>query len=848
MLCLAAILSFLFRDSLRPEEALFANDGPLGVLRSAAMKMPSVITGFWMDLYWIGMNGSTAPIGVTYGLLWLLGPIGFAKFYAPITLLLLGICAWTFFRTLKLPRGLCIVTSLAAALNMNFFSNTCWGLGTRSLTLASVFLALAALNTRRLGNRWLNAALAGFAVGMAVIEGSDNGVIFSFFVAAFVLFQSFVENETLVKRLASSARLALVAVCAGLIAFQVLIPLLGIASKGSSSIVSPQEPKNPAVQWAFATQWSLPPLESLRVIIPGLYGYLMSTPDGGEYWGRVGEAPSAPEAFPRSSGAGEYAGVLVVLVGIWALVQSFRRAPSPPTPLPPGGRGVKSEGIFTDLERKYIWFWVAMGLIALLFSWGRHAPFYHLIYPLPFFKSIRNPMKFMHVCHLTLMILFGYGLLGLSRRYLETASNAIKKPASLFEKRWAIGLLCAFGVSLVALAVYASSRGSLVRHLLNIGFPQPERAGKIADFSITEVGLFVLFLLISVVAMLMIQFGVFRGAKSKWAAVLLGVIVTIDLARADVPWIHHYDYQDQYASNPIIDILKDKPWEHRVAVFPPLMQNQQLDILQNVYRGIWLQHHFQYYNIQALDMSQEPRPPADKEAYLKAVAKSLTRYWQLTNTRYILGLGAGFADALNQQLDAGQKRFKEDVAFAFTQNQGSSNVGAQTNSGGPWALLEFAGALPRAKVYTQWQVSTNNDATLAKLGDPAFDPAQTLLVNDEIPAPVPAATNAPPGTVEFASYSPKQVELNVKAAAPSVLLLNDKFDPGWKVWLNGQPAKLLRCNYLMRGVQIPVGESKVRFHFEPSLTGLKVTLTAVAIALLLCGLLFVIRPESRPEN
>src|SRR5207249_2374785 len=150
-------------------------------------------------------------------------------------------------------------------------------------------------------------------------------------------------------------------------------------------------------------------------------------------------------------------------------------------------------------------------------------------------------------------------------------------------------------------------------------------------------------------------------------------------------------------------------------------------------------------------------------------------------------------------------------------------------------------------VYPQWQVSRNDDDTLAKLADPAFDPAQTLLVNDDEIPPSTATTNTQAGAVEFAGYSPKQVELNVKASAPSVLLLNDKFDPDWKVWVNGQPAKLLRCNYLMRGVQVPAGESKVRFHFEPPLTGMKVTLTAVAVGLVLCGLLFVVRPpEPQP--
>ena len=66
----------------------------------------------------------------------------------------------------------------------------------------------------------------------------------------------------------------------------------------------------------------------------------------------------------------------------------------------------------------------------------------------------------------------------------------------------------------------------------------------------------------------MIQFGVFSGRRAKWAAVLLGVLVTIDLARSDVPWIQHYDYRDQYVSNPILDVLKDKSFEHRTVVFP----------------------------------------------------------------------------------------------------------------------------------------------------------------------------------------------------------------------------------------------------------------------------------------
>ena len=842
MLLLTLVLGFLFSDSLKSGFVLFSNDGPLGVAMTDALKLPAAFTGYWVDLNWVGSNGTTSPVSVTYFFLWLLGPVAFLKFYAPITLLLLGASAWAFGRTLGLRPAFCTLGALAAALNMNYFSNTCWGLGTRSLTLAAALIALAALMNRRVGNRWLNAILAGLAVGMGVIEGADNGAIFSLFIAAFVVFQSFVEGETLAKKFVGATRLGLVAVFAGLIAAQVLVTLLGIASKGSvDNIAAPAEERAPELKWAFATAWSLPPVESLRVIIPGLFGYRMDTPNGGEYWGGVGADPLAPSGSAgRSSGAGEYAGVLVVLIGLWALAQSLSRSGSGAT-------------VFTDRERKHIWFWSAMFLVALVLSWGRHAPFYQFVYKLPYFSTIRNPMKFMHPGHMILIILFAYGLLGLSRRYLEGAKAATFSGwwgrAQAFEERWALGSLAALGLSVLAFLIYSGARSGLTRHLSEIGLAKDAPLEQIARFSINEVGLFVVFLGIAVFIVLLLQAGVFAGGRAGVAAGLMGLVLVVDLSRSNTPWIQHYDYVEKYASNGVLDLLKDKPYEHRTTVFPlRMMQNQQIYILNNIYQGLWIQHHFQYHNIQSLDMAQEPRPPADKQAYLQATGKLGSRLWELTNTRYLLGLASPqFVDVLNQQLDGGRGRFKLHTPFAFTQSPGSQNIGAQTNDAGPWAVIEFTGALPRAKLYSQWQVSTNDDATLATLGSTNFNPAQTVLVKDAIAAPPSTSAGVTDGRVEITGYAPKHIELSAQATVPSVLLLNDKFDPAWIVSVDGQPAKLLRCNYLMRGVEVPAGAHKIAFHFQPSLTGMKITAAFTVLGLVLCGLLFVVRPPV-PEN
>ena len=163
---------------------------------------------------------------------------------------------------------------------------------------------------------------------------------------------------------------------------------------------------------------------------------------------------------------------------------------------------------------------------------------------------------------------------------------------------------------------------------------------------------------------------------------------------------------------------------------------------------------------------------------------------------------------------------------------------AVPNPDGQYAVFEFTGALPRAKLYANWQVSTNDEATLKLLPSEDFHPEQTVLVADPLPAPTASnTTNQNAGTVEFASYAPKQIVLKANAVVPSVLLLNDRFDPNWKVSLDGKPAQLLRCNYLMRGVFLQPGAHTVEFRFAPPVDTLYVSLAAVAVGLALCGFL-----------
>jgi hypothetical protein len=205
----------------------------------------------------------------------------------------------------------------------------------------------------------------------------------------------------------------------------------------------------------------------------------------------------------------------------------------------------------------------------------------------------------------------------------------------------------------------------------------------------------------------------------------------------------------------------------------------------------------------------------------------------------------GFLNQLNQQVDPTNQSFRVHTAFDFEPRPSSAGGGATrleditagVHTNGQFAVFEFGAALPRAKLFSRWQAADDNTA-LAQLADPAFDPQQTVVIAEGagVSAP-PAVAVGNQGTVAIKRYEPKRVQVQADASAPSVLLLNDKYDPNWKVTVDGRAAPLLRCNFIMRGVFLQPGNHLVEFRFDPPHGTLYVSLAAIGVGLLLCAFL-----------
>ena len=844
---MAIVMAFLFLDSFKTGFVTFSNDSPLGNQVAQWDQLISNLWGTWQPLNWFGgVTVSNRPtISIFAGAL-VGNAIVYAKFFTPFALWLLGACAYFCFRQMGFRPPVCLLGGLAAMLNMNAFSNACWGLPYWQVARGMAFMAFGLVVCQRIRQEWIRYILAGACIGIGVMEGYDIGAIFSVFVAALAFARLDSESQAPAgpRLLKGGLVVAVMAVAAAVVATHAIHSLVTTQVQGVAG--TGQDEKTKQERWGFATQWSLPKMEVLRFVIPGLFGYRMDEPDGGQYWGRVGENPQIekiknmgtgnPQAAAmlqspttyRYSGSGEHIGVVVVLGALWAFFVSF----------------FKGRSSYSDNDRYFIWCVAGFSFISLLLAFGRYGFLYQIFFELPYASTIRNPIKFTQPMHMGMCILFAYGLNDLWVRFVERAGG--QKPETFgdwwkgttpVERNWFYGCGALVALSLFSLIVYASKRSAVEKFMVDTALGA-EAAKVIFDFSLVEVVIFLFFLVSSVVVIGLIQRGTFAGRQAGWALVVLVGVLVADLARSNAHWIKHVDYKQKYAENVVFNRLKEQPEHGRVSALINA-GIPSLNVLQQVYRVNWLHQHFPFFKIQSLDVSQESRVGQDKQDYLTAIQTAPLRYWQLSNTRYLLTANVlktqqgelRYVDVINQQLDPQLRRFKVDTAFDFYQEPNNPEVLVQPKTNGAFALLEFTGTLPRAKLYWKTETQADDVATLARLKDSAFDPASTVLLAESIDTGPPEST----GSAKIVTYEPKRVVIETEASSAAVLLLNDRYHPDWRAFVDGKEEKIVRANHIARGVKIPAGQHRVEFRFEPPAKPLYVSIFGLITVIALIG-------------
>lgn len=140
-------------------------------------------------------------------------------------------------------------------------------------------------------------------------------------------------------------------------------------------------------------------------------------------------------------------------------------------------------------------------------------------------------------------------------------------------------------------------------------------------------------------------------------------------------------------------------------------------------------------------------------------------------------------------------------------------------SAGPWTVR--GDALPRARLITQVIESKTPRETIKSI-----DLTTTALVSRPVDIPP-----GPSGKVTWIRQDPGDLLLKTDAGSPQLLVLADRFHPGWRVSIDGQPVTLLRVNGDFMGCIVPAGAHETGFFFAPRSFHWGITLTLAGLAL-----------------
>ena len=115
----------------------------------------------------------------------------------------------------------------------------------------------------------------------------------------------------------------------------------------------------------------------------------------------------------------------------------------------------------------------------------------------------------------------------------------------------------------------------------------------------------------------------------------------------------------------------------------------------------------------------------------------------------------------------------------------------------------------------------------------ALRPGEVLL--EEQPRTTRTLTGES-GSVSDLRYDFDRITARIHANQPALLVLDENYSPGWHATVSGKPVSIYHANYAFQAVEVPQGDSEVRFrYFPPGLAiGIGVSVITAVAAGFLC--------------
>jgi len=733
--------------------------------------------------YVAGMHGDV--FYPTFLLRMMIGTAEAITWEFPIHIFLAGLFTYLFLRAWRLPFVAAVVGGLAYMMSGSIAGLAASGHDGK-LFVAALFPLCLHLLTRgiRDGKAWAWGAFT-LAIGLALL--SPHPQLFQYLLLAagsYSLFLAVAAHED-VGTLTTAVAARRLAYAAGGVALGLLIGAIQFVPLLAYKAYSPRAAGH---DWATATSYSLPIEETLNAYLPQFSGILT------KYWGQNGIHFHS-----------DYFGVVVlVLMGAAFGVSRLK---------------------------SFKWFWTVCGLMALVWAYGGHTPFYHLIMLVPGTKYFRAPSTIIYITAFSVAVLAAIGAERLLRGQL----------ARRYATTWAIaaGLFAVF-MSLGGYRILVDIAGALI----GLGYPAQVRdqvSSIIASRAEPNLGDAVMgawrsFLFVALAAAVIWATNA-RRLSLRAASVAVVVLIVLDLWSIErLYWLYMPPASQTFASDPAIDAIKAdiaKLGPGRTIV---LGAGSGIDQLDPFFRKKGLMAKF----VRTVEGEQGNELGAYNAMLSLDSGRVVLRptFWRHENAQYVYtGLSPQEMSQASAQMSLP----------AFT-----ALAGPVRNANGSTVYAYRIGISNPFAWVASGATKASPEQVLPTVLDSRYDPTTLAIVDTGTTFQTISVANVAPSlnraTVRFYEAGTVSIDLVRPATAASVLVLSENYYPGWSATSGSSPLRVSRVNYNLIGVELPAGAQHIEASFyDPAYgRGKTVTLTAlVGAAILLVAGVVVDRRRSK---
>ncbi|MDU1890637.1 MAG: hypothetical protein E6767_08095 [Dysgonomonas sp.] len=155
---------------------------------------------------------------------------------------------------------------------------------------------------------------------------------------------------------------------------------------------------------------------------------------------------------------------------------------------------------------------------------------------------------------------------------------------------------------------------------------------------------------------------------------------------------------------------------------------------------------------------------------------------------------------------------------------------------------------------SEYKYVNNADEEIAAIGDKAYNPSKTAIVDKRFESELNGLNIVPDSTatITLTEYKPNKLTYKAKVNSEQLAILSENyFSDGWYAYIDGNEVPHFRADWTLRALRVPAGEHEIVFEFKPKGYEISKVLTVASssiVILLLLGMIvsfFVRRKDDK---